>query len=183
MASVQAFNSVMDEFLTELKETFPEEKKLKVYYNSFLSLKKVNPRKILELFMKNAAPHGALITSRDERLFTENEDIISDVQLSKLWNNDLDDDTKNAIWQYLNTLYVLGTTISSLPSNLLSTIEGVAEQCASQMSDGDMQNIESGDKPDIGALFAGMQNMLGGMMQQQSQPKQVERPKSSRKKK
>ena len=182
MASVQAFNSVMDEFLSELKETFPEEKKLKVYYNSFLSLKKVNPRKILELFMKNATPHGSLITTRDERLFTENEDIIPDVQLSKLWNSELDDETKNAIWQYLNTLYVLGTTISSLPSNLLSTIEGVAEQCASQMSEDDMQNVGSGDKPDMGALFAGMQNMLGGMMQQ-NKPKQVDRPKSSQKKK
>ena len=179
MASVQAFNSVMDEFLNELKETFPEEKKIAVYYNSFLTLKKTNPRKVLELFMNQASPKASLITSRDEKLFTENEDIIPDVQLSKLWNDNLDNETKSAIWQYLNTLFVLGTTINTIPSNLLSTIEGVAEQCASQMNE---EGAAENGTPDMGALFAGMQNMIGNMMQQQQPPSIEKRPKSSRKK-
>lgn len=175
MASVQAFNSVMDEFLSELKETFPEEKKLKVYYNSFLTMKKANPKKILELFMQNASPHSTLITNRDESLFSSNNEIIPDVDLSKLWNDDLDSDTKGAIWQYLNTLYVLGSTINSIPSNLLSTIEGVAEQCATQMSEEGMGGTD-GKMPDMGSLLAGMQNMIGNMNMPQQQ-----RPKSAKK--
>ena len=169
MASVQAFNSVMDEFLNELKETFPEEKKLKLYYNSFVTMKKANPRKILDIFMQNASPHASLITSRDESLF--NNEIIPDVDLSKLWNDDLDDDTKNAIWQYINTLYVLGSTINSIPSNLLSTIEGVAEQCASQMSE---SGTSGENMPDMNALLAGMQNMIQSNVKEQ-------RPKSAKK--
>ena len=177
MASVQAFNSVMDEFLKELTETFPEEKKIKVYYNSFLTLKKTNPRKILEIFMSQASSKGSLITSRDEKLFSENDEIIPDVELSKIWNDNLDSETKDAIWQYLNTLYVLGTTINSIPSNLLSTIEGVAEQCASQMEG---EAVTSGGAPDMGSLLAGMQNMIGNMMPPQ-QKETKERIKSSRK--
>jgi hypothetical protein len=173
MASVQAFNSVMDEFLTELKETFPEEKKLKVYYNGFLTMKKANPKKILELFMNNASPHATAITNRDESLFSTNNEIIPDVDLSVLWTDDLDADTKNAIWQYLNTLYVLGSTINSIPSNLLSTIEGVAEQCASQMGEDGMSSND-GKMPDISALLAGMQNIIGNI-----QPN-ISRQKSAR---
>ena len=173
MSSVQAFNSVMDEFLTDLKETFQEERKIAVYYNGFLTLKKANPRQVMNIFMERATPNASLITSKDEKLFTENDDIIPDLQLSKLWNNDIDSETKNAIWQYLNTLYILGTTINSLPSNLLSTIEGVAEQCASQMGEcGDSGNNKP---PDMNALLAGMQNMIGNMM-----PPEQQRPKSSR---
>ena len=58
MASVQAFISVMDEFLSELKEQFPKEKKIGVYYNTFLTMKKVNSRKILETFMAGIQKHG-----------------------------------------------------------------------------------------------------------------------------
>ena len=177
MSSVQAFNSVMDEFLNDLKETFPEEKKIAVYYNTFETLKKTNPRKILELFMERAKPYANLITSRDDKLFTENDDIIPDVQLTRLWTSELDSESKNVIWQYLNTLYVLGTTINSIPSNLLSTIEGVAEQCASQMG----ENAEEGGVPDMSSLLAGMQNMIGNMMPQQTAAIQS-RPKSAKKK-
>lgn len=180
MASVQAFNSVMDEFISDLKETFPEEKKIKVYYNSFLTLKKANPRKVMDIFMAQATPKAALITSRDDKLFTENEDIIPDVQLSRLWNEDLDQDSKDAIWQYLNTLYVLGTTIGNIPNGLLSAIEGVAEQCASQMGENDL--AQTGGMPDMGSLLAGMQNMLSNMPQQTKKEVKKPRSKSSRKK-
>tara|TARA_B110000977_G_C11069873_1_gene489202 strand:- start:1745 stop:2284 length:540 start_codon:yes stop_codon:yes gene_type:complete len=179
MASVQAFNGVMDEFLSELQETFPKEKKLKVYYNGFLTMKKANPRKILELFMNNAVPHASLITKRDDALFKCENELIPDVDLSRLWNDDLDDETKDAIWQYINTLYVLGSTINSIPSSLLSTIEGVAEQCATQMSEEGNVATDDGKMPDMSALLAGMQNMLGNMSQER--PKSAKKVKPSRK--
>ena len=33
--------------------------------------------------------------------------------------------TKDATWQYLQTLYMLGTTITSIPDDTLSMIEGL----------------------------------------------------------
>ena len=67
-------------------------------------MKKANPRKILEIFMNNASKYNTLITNKDESLFDGEREIIPDVDLSKVWTSDLDKETKDAIWQYLNTL-------------------------------------------------------------------------------
>ena len=155
MASVQAFTSVMDEFLMELKEVFPNEKKIQVYYNGFITLKKTNGRKVLDLFMSKASNMGEKITNKDESIFETNE-IFPDLNLSELWKS-TDNETKEAIWQYLNTLFVLGSTISALPNELIQTIETVAEQCASTI------DPEKGELPDMSNLLSGMQNMFKNM--------------------
>ena len=49
------------------------------------------------------------------------------------------DGTKNAVWQYLQTLYMLGTTITSIPQETLSLIESVAKDCADKIQTGDGQ--------------------------------------------
>ena len=160
MSSVQAFNSVMEEFLNELQETFPEEKKIKAYYNSFLTLKKVNQRKVLDTFMNEISKHSEKIVNKDESYFLNSEDeFIKSINIGKWWNDTLSSNTKDAIWQYLNTLYVLGSTIKTIPSEMLSSIEKVAEQCASSIQEGD------GQSANMGNLFAGVQNMLGNMLQ------------------
>ena len=158
MSSVQAFNSVMEEFLKELKETFPEEKKIKVYYNSFLSLKKVNQRKVLDTFMAEISKHSDKIVNKDESYFLDSDDeFLKELNIKKWWTSKLSQTTKDAIWQYLNTLYILGTTITNIPANVLSSIEKVAEQCADQMGDAN-ENV------DMGSLLSGMQNMIGNLM-------------------
>lgn len=169
MASVQAFTSVLDEFLNELKETFPKEKKIKVYYNSFTTMKKTNGRKVLELFMEAATPKAQMITSKNEELFSD-DTLFPDIELSKLWKS-IDTETKDTIWQYLNTLYVLGSTITSLPKELMQTIESVAENCAANM------NMDEGGMPDMGSLFAGVQNMMT-QMQNQTKPAKIESKES-----
>ena len=159
MASVQAFTSVMDEFLTELREQFPNEKKLKVYQNTFTTMRKVNSRKVLDKFMGAIGPHGDKIVNRDESYFLNgNNEFLKELNIEKYWTPELSDNTKNAIWQYLNTLYVLGTTISNIPADMLKSIEGIAEQCAGNMDQ------TSSNGADMSNLFAGMQNMLGGLM-------------------
>ena len=160
MASVQAFISVLDEFLIELKETFPEEKKIKVYYNTFKTMKKVNPRAVLDAFMVEATKRSDMISNRDESYFlNSDDDFMKELNVKKWWTPELSSSTKDAIWQYVNTLFVLGTTITSVPSELLATIEQVAEKCADSMgSDG-----ASTSAPNMGNLLAGMQNMLGNL--------------------
>ena len=148
----------MQEFLDELKNVFPDEKKIAVYEASFKNLKKANPRKILNLFLENTQPHSKKIVNHDETLITSGElEFLSELNIDKCWD-DASEQTKSAIWQYMNTLYVLATTISSIPSNLLSTIEGMAEKCAGEM---DLENGQ--EMPDMATLMAGMQNVLGGM--------------------
>lgn len=64
--------------------------------------------------------------------------------------------TKAATWQYLQTLYMLGTTITAIPAETLSLIEGIAKDCADKME-------TNGGEIDQDALMSMMGNMLGSL--------------------
>ena len=156
MASYQAFNSMMQEFMNELIQTFPEEKSLKIENTKFATLKKANPKKIVETFMHAISPYTDSISKKDESILLENNiDFLKKMNIKNWWTSDLSANTKDAIWQYLNTLIMLGTTITSIPSDMLKQIENVAEQCASQM--------DSSGQPNMNNIFSGLQSIMGSM--------------------
>lgn len=159
MASVSAFTDMMGQFLTELIKTFPEEKGLKKYMIKFELLKDTNPRKVVDKYMTNIAPYVDKLSNRDETIFTDESsdlDFVKAFDVKKCWPM-ASETTKNAIWQYLQTLYMLGVTIKSIPSDTLSMIENVAKQCAEKMQNSD-------EKIDETQLLQSMQSMLGGMV-------------------
>ena len=159
MTSVTAFNDMMGQFLVELHKTFPEEKGLKKCLSAFDLMKASNPRLVVDGFMNGVTPYADKISAKDESFFIEeskNLDFMKGVNLEKHWGT-ASENTKSAIWQYVQTLYMLGTTISSIPEDTLSMIETVAKQCADKMG-------EDGSQLDEAALMKTMQGMLGGMM-------------------
>ena len=160
MASVSAFNEMMGQFLTELHRTFPEEKGLKKCLSAFDLMKETNPRLVVDGFMNGVTPYAEKISMKDDTFFIEeskNLDFMKGVNLEKHWSS-CSENTKNAIWQYIQTLYMLGTTIKSIPEDTLSMIENVAKECADKMgSDGEIGLYEA-------ALMKTMQGMLGGML-------------------
>jgi len=150
MSRYSAFNSLMFEFIDELIETFPEEKELKVFKNAALSLKKANHKKLVETFMAEVSQYSDQIMNKDENfILNTNNEFLKKINLCKWWTDDLSSNTKDAIWQYMNTLIMLGTTITTIPHDILTQIEGIADQCAS-----------SGKSPDISSLFSSIQGML-----------------------
>ena len=162
MASVTAFNEMMGQFLMELHKTFPEERGLKKCMSAFDLMKETNPRLVVDGFMANVSPYADKLSARDEAFFlkeSEKFDFLSDVKLSKHWST-CSESTKDAIWQYCQTLYMLGTTIKTIPPDTLQMIESVAKQCADQMGG---EGGEGGEL-DEAALMKTMQGMLGGML-------------------
>ncbi len=138
--TVSAFNDMMDQFLTELNLTFPENKAVVKFQASFEILRQTAPSQILDNFMDAVNPYVKKIISRDETFITEdskNIQTLSDIDIITMWNSS-SDQTKSAIWQYMHTLVVLGTTIKSFPKDTLSMIEDMAEKCAKQMKDSPM---------------------------------------------
>ena len=71
--------------------------------------------------------------------------------------------TKDAIWQYLQTLNVLGMTITSIPAEALSTIENVAAQCAGGMG-GEGEGEGSGSNDQLMNSMTALLGNLGGML-------------------
>jgi len=158
MASVSAFNDMMGQFLTELYKT-TEDNSIKKFIVSFELIKETNPRKCVDAFIRGIQPYADKISQRDETFIDDIQKIefLSELNISKHWNNKLSNNTKNAIWQYIQTLYMLGTTITAILQETLSMIENIAKECADKIDSGD-----GGINQD--ALMKTLNGMLGGMM-------------------
>lgn len=162
MTSMSAWNDMMDQFLTELTKTFPEEPAIKKYKTSFELIRKANPRKVIEGFMESVRNFNDKIMSKDESFFLESADsieFIKDLNIKNHWNDSLSTNTKDAIWQYLQTLTILGTTLTALPASALSQIESVAESMANNIQGGQDGGF---DPSALTGLFSSLAGMLGG---------------------
>jgi hypothetical protein len=148
----------MGQFLVELHKTFPEEKGVKKMMTSFDVLKSTNPRLVVDAFMKGVTPYAEKISAKDESFLLkeiETIDFLKDLNIKSYWER-MSVNTKGATWQYLQTLYMLGTTITSIPDDTLKMIESIAKECADKME-------TDGGELDQDALMKMMGSMLGGL--------------------
>ena len=158
MASVSAFNDMMSQFLVELHKTFPEEKGIKKMLTSFDLLKSTNPRLVVDGYMKGVSPYADKISAKDDTFLldeTENIEFLKELDIKRYWTK-MSEGTKGATWQYIQTLYMLGTTITALPADTLSQIENIAKGVANSMQNGD-------GELDQDALMQMMSSMLKGL--------------------
>lgn len=158
MASVSAFNDMMGQFLVELHKTFPDEKGIKKMLTSFDVLKSTNPRLVVDGFMQGVTPYANQISTKDDKFLLEEcskIDFLKDLDLASYWER-MSPNTKEATWQYLQTLYMLGTTITALPPDKMAQIEALAQGVASQLQ-------EEGGELNEDALMKMMGSMLGGL--------------------
>lgn len=156
MSSLDAFNDMMGQFLNELVLTFPEEPSIQKFQASFSVARVSTPRSVLESFMQSVGPHSAKLMAKDESFFLENAkdiEFLKDMNLHKVWTSATSATTKAAIWQYMQTLHILGVTLSMFPPETLEAIENAAKKCA-----------ESGafDPAAMQGLMAGLMGGGGG---------------------
>lgn len=156
MTTVKAFNEMMGQFLDELVATFPEEEAFKAAQAA------PRTRETFDNFMKNIAPHSSHLMAKSSDFFVAENVFVKDLNLHVVWASDAATNaTKDAIWQYIQTMYILGNTISMFPPETLSMIEAAAENCAKNMkANGTGANGALDEK----ALMAGMNSMLSQMM-------------------
>ena len=163
--TVSAFNDMMQQFLDELVLTFPEEKSFVKFQASFSLVRKTRPRMVLENYMKSIGPVASQLMEKNETFFKENSDdipILKEMNLMKIWTDELSTTTKDAIWKYLQTMYILATTISALPAETLAMIESVAEKCAKQMTDEGISSEEALMK-NMASLMSNLMGPSGGL--------------------
>ena len=121
---VKTFNQIMDEFFNELIEIFPEEPKIKVQYNLFQTLCKTNIRKPCNEFMLGSVPYLEKIAMKDEDFFVSPEQpkLLKSMNISKLWSSDISDNTKDAIWRYIKSFFIIGIKVVQMPPESLALI-------------------------------------------------------------
>lgn len=171
MTSVKTFNDCMDEFLSELKKTFPDRKIFSFQYNKFYTLKKTNPRQVVERFMLHTEEYRDHIIDKDERPILENKIPFLVEMDVKSWWSECSEQTKQSIWKYLNTLLFIGNAINSIPEDMMEGIEKIAKQCAESMQD------KPSELPNFNNMMSNIQNMMGPIMNQSESSKVTKKQK------
>lgn len=123
MSYLKLFNKVVDEFLIELMELFPENNKIKVQYSLFQTLVKSNARKVPNDFMINSIPYLEKICMKDITFFQGSDNFfLTRIGFETIWP-ELSENTKEKIWIYLKTLFSIGSQIIELPQETIPFIE------------------------------------------------------------
>jgi len=154
MSSLDAFNELYSDFIRDLESAFPDDDSVKTFKTEFETARQASVRGPLDHFM-GLDVKG--LTTRDPAF-------ISNLTFGPVWEG-ASEQTKQAIWNHLNGMYMIGMTLSMFPPETLSAIEAAARKCA-----------ESGafDPSMISGLLSGMMG---------SQPTQQRITKGSRQKK
>lgn len=127
-SEVDKFNTLLDEFLEKLIVQF-DNNKLRTYRKAFLLVKGSQPRICVNLFMASCVNYKTQITTRDDNFFLTDKKInevskqfgnfTDDIGLSEYWNK-LTNRTKTSIWDYIQSLYVLGEIIVNKDKSMFS---------------------------------------------------------------
>jgi hypothetical protein len=143
MTTISAFNHSLKEFLGDLAATFPEKAEIVFYEQMLPTLLKTNEKAGLTFFMDATRDHGDKILQRDPSFFNQAIYIGKGLNLADLWNDPgLDEASKDVIWNYMNTLYVLGMTLEGISNDMLQGIESLAQRTAEKLKNGD-ETLES----------------------------------------
>jgi hypothetical protein len=138
-STIQSFNDTFRSFLQELVDVFPETEgasTVRIFLAGFDGIIAADDRAALTPFLEAISPHADLVTTKDPALFKKLE-LPGGVSLRGLWKQ-ASDGTKDAVWQYLQMLFLLGTTAASVPPEMLDAIETMATQYAEKVQTGEM---------------------------------------------
>ena len=113
---IKLFNQLVDDFFNEMIEIFPEETKIKVQYTLFQTIIKINIRKPCTSFMLGSVKYLEKISNRDSDFFLSSDkpQLLSSLNIENIWK-DLSDNTKNAIWKYIQSFFTVGIKIIEMP--------------------------------------------------------------------
>lgn len=135
MSSVlEKFNEMMNEFMLKMINAFPFEPKLKTYHNAFKISKMYKQQLPIEIFMGGCMDFSDQIKSRNVDFFINRpgfvdkcvraSSFVDDTGLRGKWD-ETSELTKNSIWDYVQTLYVLGEIYINKDPNLINKINNI----------------------------------------------------------
>jgi hypothetical protein len=143
----KTFNTLLRDFLLDLTETFPEYPVVQEGSDTLHGLLVLdeNNAQPLEIFMAMFGENASMIMAKDADVFASCELPFvgsSSFNFATIWPT-LDDDNKEAIWSYMQQLYLIGTTVSNLSPDLLSVIEGIAEKTIQKVNNGELSSEDA----------------------------------------
>ena len=113
--NIEYFNEQFSLFVKDILDVFPELRQTVLeYYEDLFASETCSNDKYVKRYMTKMREHKNKIAKRDESLFSETICILKNIDFSPIWKSkELSDSNKDKIWEYLQTLYVIGETIIS----------------------------------------------------------------------
>jgi len=156
MTTVATFNKTLLDFIVDLSETFDDVPEIGLLKAMIPQLIRDNETAAVDLFMNAMEPYAKHILNRDATMF-ESPVILGTLDVSTLWNADgLDDVTRSAIMDYVNSLFVLGMTLQKVDGAVLGQIESLAGDAA--------KSLKQSGSLDIASLMPGLMQNVGQML-------------------
>ena len=117
--SVNKFNMLFEELLDKMIDKFQNDK-LRSYRRFFIMMKTTSPNIPVNIFMSGCVSYKHQIKNRDENFFINDSKLkesskyfgnfTDDCGISDYWSS-LSMKTKTALWEYIQSLFVLGEII------------------------------------------------------------------------
>ena len=113
--SIQYFNDYLRAFVKDIQSTFPEYNDLLgEYYSDILAEESHNTDKHVKRFMRKMAGFKEQISNKSEDLYKEPIFILKNLDFKILFESeDLSSESREKMWEYIQTLFVLGESIIS----------------------------------------------------------------------
>lgn len=156
MTTISAFNKTLTDFIADLSETFDDVPEIGLLKAMVPTLIHDDVHGAMKLYMNALRPYATKLINKDVSMF-EQPVVLGTLDVSTLWHADgLDDGTRDAIMNYISTLFVLGMTLENVDSNMLDNIEKMASDAATTLK-------ETGSL-DIASVLPGLMQNVGTMM-------------------
>jgi hypothetical protein len=124
--TIEHFNNYLKLFINDVSTILPEyTEDLNLYYSEFLGLEICNDDKYVKRFIRKTQEHKELISNRNPVLFETDINIIKTINFKELWQKEISESNRNKIWEYIQTLFVLGETIISDTDRVKKLVENI----------------------------------------------------------
>ena len=113
--NIEYFNEQFSLFVKDVVEVFPElRQSVFEYYEELFKNETCTNDKYVKRYMMKMKGYKEQIAKRDNSLFDSTICVLKNVDFSPIWKSqELSNANRDTIWEYLQTLYVIGETIIS----------------------------------------------------------------------
>jgi len=105
MSVVVAFNTLLGQFITELAETFPDDKKLFIYKTIIHEMCQGETMVGMQTFQDKLAPFADKIVARDDSMFDDCQPLFGRVDIGEIWkSHNFTEANKDIFWEYMHAM-------------------------------------------------------------------------------
>ena len=148
--NIEYFNHTLKLFIDDIIKIFPDFKDpLNEYYSVIIDNETSNDDKFIKRFMRKMGPHKTHISQKDATMFSESICIFKNIDFKEIWEHEsLGDTGKQTIWNYLQTLYVIGDTIISDSNRIKNLLENFKKNRENGTNDNSekIEEVEGNDE-------------------------------------